>query len=215
MWCPAFTHVAMRPYAPCGSVQILPFDLLADYSELEKAAAAADAAFGGKGIDYLIHNAGGWCRRRGVQRVGRRWGTDRALLYSRVEPICSCISPSCPAAMPPPPNVLRSPGASQHALASETSAQVTDELMALNAVGPIKLTRAVLPYMLRRDHGRIVVVGSMSSKLPSPGQVGGAGKRERVFQSQISCTRIRGVRKAARRGGERTRGLLILTGANG
>ncbi|PNW86961.1 hypothetical protein CHLRE_02g103100v5 [Chlamydomonas reinhardtii] len=99
-------------------VTILPFDLLADYSELEKAAAAADAAFGGKGIDYLIHNA----------------------------------------------------GASQHALASETSAQVTDELMALNAVGPIKLTRAVLPHMLRRDHGRIVVVGSMSSKLPSPGQ---------------------------------------------
>ncbi len=76
------------------------------------------------------------------------------------------------AALPP----ARTPGASQHALASETSAQVTDELMELNAVGPIKLTRAVLPYMLRRDRGRIVVVGSMSSKLPSPGQVGRCGE---------------------------------------
>lgn len=47
---------------------------------------------------------------------------------------------------------------------------MTDKLMALNAVGPIKLTRAALPHMLARDKGRIVVIGSMSSKLPSPGQ---------------------------------------------
>ncbi|KXZ46596.1 hypothetical protein GPECTOR_42g807 [Gonium pectorale] len=99
-------------------VVVLPFDLCSEYSELEKAAAAADAAFGGAGVDYLIHNA----------------------------------------------------GASQHAMAAETSSEVTDALMALNAVGPIKLTRAALPHMLGRDRGRIVVVGSMSSKLPSPGQ---------------------------------------------
>ncbi|GFR45808.1 hypothetical protein Agub_g7264 [Astrephomene gubernaculifera] len=103
---------------PDERVLVLPFDLCSDYSELEKAAAAADQAFNGAGIDYLVHNA----------------------------------------------------GASQHALASETSAQVTDQLMQLNALGPIKLTRAVLPYMLQRNRGRLVVVGSMSSKLPSPGQ---------------------------------------------
>ncbi|EFJ41781.1 hypothetical protein VOLCADRAFT_83968 [Volvox carteri f. nagariensis] len=61
-------------------------------------------------------------------------------------------------------------GDTQHALASETTAAVTDALIQLNAVGPIKLTRAMLPHMLRRNRGRIVVVGSMSSKLPSPGQ---------------------------------------------
>ncbi|GLC37615.1 hypothetical protein PLESTB_001667600 [Pleodorina starrii] len=99
-------------------VLVLPFDLCSDYAELENAAAAADAAFGSAGVDFLVHNA----------------------------------------------------GASQHALASETTAGVTDELMQLNAIGPIKLTRAVLPYMLQRNRGRIVVVGSMSSKLPSPGQ---------------------------------------------
>ena len=37
---------------------ILPFDLCGSYEELEKAAAAADSAFGGSGVDYLIHNAG-------------------------------------------------------------------------------------------------------------------------------------------------------------
>ncbi|GLI66405.1 hypothetical protein VaNZ11_010166 [Volvox africanus] len=99
-------------------VLVLPFDLCSDYTELEKAAAAADSAFGSAGVDYLIHNA----------------------------------------------------GASQHALASETNAEVTDALMQLNAIGPIKLTRAVLPHLLRRNRGRVVVVGSMSSKLPSSGQ---------------------------------------------
>lgn len=39
-------------------VLIIPFDLCSDFSELEKAAAAADDAFGSAGVDYLIHNAG-------------------------------------------------------------------------------------------------------------------------------------------------------------
>ena len=37
---------------------LLPFDLLGQYEELDAAAAAADAAFGGSGVDYLVHNAG-------------------------------------------------------------------------------------------------------------------------------------------------------------
>ncbi len=44
---------------PDGHVLVLPFDLCADYGVLEKAAEAADQAFGGAGVDYLIHNAGG------------------------------------------------------------------------------------------------------------------------------------------------------------
>lgn len=43
---------------PAGHTLVVPFDLCAPYEELEKAAAAADAAFGGAGIDYLVHNAG-------------------------------------------------------------------------------------------------------------------------------------------------------------
>ena len=40
------------------NVVILPFDLCGNYEALEKAAAAADAAFDGAGVDFLIHNAG-------------------------------------------------------------------------------------------------------------------------------------------------------------
>ena len=43
-----------------------------------------------------------------------------------------------------------SPGASQHALASETSAEVARKLLELNSIGPIALTRAALPHMLSR-----------------------------------------------------------------
>ena len=37
---------------------VLPFDLKADFATLEAAAAEADTAFGGGGVDVLIHNAG-------------------------------------------------------------------------------------------------------------------------------------------------------------
>lgn len=40
----------------------------------------------------------------------------------------------------------------------------------LNTLGPIKLTRALLPHMLSRGKGRVVVIDSMAAKVPSPGQ---------------------------------------------
>lgn len=40
------------------NIVILPFDLLDTGDKIEAAAAAANAAFGGAGIDYLINNAG-------------------------------------------------------------------------------------------------------------------------------------------------------------
>jgi NAD(P)-dependent dehydrogenase (short-subunit alcohol dehydrogenase family) len=39
-------------------VLVLPLDLTGDAAGLEAAAAAADRAFDGAGIDYLVHNAG-------------------------------------------------------------------------------------------------------------------------------------------------------------
>lgn len=39
-------------------VLVLPFDLMASSDKLQAAAKAADEAFGGAGVDYLIHNAG-------------------------------------------------------------------------------------------------------------------------------------------------------------
>lgn len=40
------------------NIVILPFDLLDSTDKIEAAADAADAAFGGAGIDYMINNAG-------------------------------------------------------------------------------------------------------------------------------------------------------------
>lgn len=55
---------------PAGHTLVVPFDLCAPYEELEKAAAAADAAFGGAGIDYLVHNAGARCPLHACMHVG-------------------------------------------------------------------------------------------------------------------------------------------------
>lgn len=41
-------------------------------------------------------------------------------------------------------------GASQHALAAETSDQVAEALLDINTLAPIRLTQAVLPHMLKR-----------------------------------------------------------------
>ena len=109
---------AAKKSIPSDDVLVLPFDLCGSDSELEKAALAADSAFSGSGIDYLIHNA----------------------------------------------------GASQHAMAEEVQSSVVDQMFALNTIGPIKLTQAVLPYLLKRGKGRLVVIASMAAKVPTPGQ---------------------------------------------
>jgi NAD(P)-dependent dehydrogenase (short-subunit alcohol dehydrogenase family) len=49
--------------AECSSaygshVEVLPLDLCAPFTELHEAATKADTAFGGAGVDYLVHNAG-------------------------------------------------------------------------------------------------------------------------------------------------------------
>lgn len=54
--------VEQRTQAGCrfpDNVMILPFDLMDSTDKLQAAAKAADEAFGGAGIDFLIHNAGG------------------------------------------------------------------------------------------------------------------------------------------------------------
>jgi short-subunit dehydrogenase len=61
-------------------------------------------------------------------------------------------------------------GASMSALAAEVRPGVTDALFGVNTLGPIKLTAAVLPAMLARRKGRLVVVASMAARVPSPGQ---------------------------------------------
>ena len=80
-------------------------------------------------------------------------------------------------------------GASQHAMAEDISAGVTDQMFALNTVGPIKLARAALVHMLRRKRGRMVVIASMAAKVPTPGQAVYSGKpRGRTVTDSIAYT---------------------------
>ena len=66
--------------------------------------------------------------------------------------------------------LIHNAGASQHAMAEEVESSVVDQMFALNTIGPIKLTQAVLPYLLKRGKGRLVVIASMAAKVPTPGQ---------------------------------------------
>ena len=61
------------------------------------------------------------------------------------------------------------------------SAEVTSMLFKLNTVGPICLTRAILPHMIERRKGHFVVVGSMAGKVPSPGQAVYSGAKSAVL----------------------------------
>ncbi|XP_033733734.1 dehydrogenase/reductase SDR family member 7-like [Pecten maximus] len=46
-----------------------------------------------------------------------------------------------------------------------TSLAVDQELLAVNVLGPVSLTRAVLPHMMSRNRGHIVVTSSVAGKL--------------------------------------------------
>ena len=52
----------------------------------------------------------------------------------------------------------------------ETKPHIVNDLFQLNAVGPIALTQALLPGMLKQGKGHFVVICSAAGKVPSPGQ---------------------------------------------
>ncbi len=61
-------------------------------------------------------------------------------------------------------------GVSQRALAAEVSLEVERSLMEVNYFGPVALTKALLPSMLARRAGHIVVVSSVMGYVGTPGR---------------------------------------------
>ncbi|MGC0151128.1 SDR family oxidoreductase [Chromobacterium vaccinii] len=59
-------------------------------------------------------------------------------------------------------------GVSQRSLARDTSDAVDRALMEINYFGAVELTRAVLPAMLARKQGHLVVVSSVAGKIGTP-----------------------------------------------
>ena len=60
---------------------------------------------------------------------------------------------------------MNNAGRSQKALVEKTSLEVDRVLLDLNVVGTFSLTKAVLPHMIERHEGQIVVVSSILGKL--------------------------------------------------
>ncbi len=66
--------------------------------------------------------------------------------------------------------LINNGGVSQRALAKDASLDVERALMEVNYFGPVALTKALLPFMLERESGHIVVVSSVMGYVGTPGR---------------------------------------------
>lgn len=64
--------------------------------------------------------------------------------------------------------LINNAGISQRSLASETPAEVDRKIMEVNYFGTVELTKYLLPHMLERKSGQIVVVSSLVGKFGTP-----------------------------------------------
>lgn len=64
--------------------------------------------------------------------------------------------------------LINNGGISQRSLVMDTSLEVVERLMRINYTGTVALTHAVLPYMLAKNHGQVVVVTSLVGKFGTP-----------------------------------------------
>lgn len=64
--------------------------------------------------------------------------------------------------------LVNNAGVSQRALALDTTEEAARAIMDVNFFAPVELTRAVLPEMIRRKRGQIVVVSSVVGHVATP-----------------------------------------------
>ena len=73
--------------------------------------------------------------------------------------------------------LINNGGISQRGLALETSFDVDKRLMEINYFGPVVLTKEVLPSMIERKQGHIVVISSLTGKFGTPLRSGYAASK--------------------------------------
>jgi dehydrogenase/reductase SDR family member 7 len=61
--------------------------------------------------------------------------------------------------------LVNNAGRSQRAWIADTELAVDREMIDLNVVGVVSLTKCVLPHMLERQSGHLVVTSSLASKM--------------------------------------------------
>lgn len=66
--------------------------------------------------------------------------------------------------------LINNGGVSQRALAQDAALDVERALMEVNYFGPVALTKTLLPFLLKRGHGHIVVVSSVMGYVGTPGR---------------------------------------------
>jgi len=64
--------------------------------------------------------------------------------------------------------LVNNAGRSQRAWVIDTPLQIDRELINVNVVGPMSLTKCVLPHMVARRHGYILVTSSITGKMRKP-----------------------------------------------
>lgn len=64
--------------------------------------------------------------------------------------------------------LINNAGVSQRALIKDTQFEVDERIMAINYLGTVAMTKAVLPVMLEQGHGHIAVMSSVMGKISVP-----------------------------------------------
>jgi short-subunit dehydrogenase len=92
---------------------------------------------------------------------------------------------------------LNSAGISQRSLVKDTLLSVDRQLMEVNYFGPVALTKAILPSMLMRKSGHIVIISSLVGKFGTPMRSGYAASKHALhgyFDSLRAEVRDEGIR---------------------
>lgn len=84
--------------------------------------------------------------------------------------------------------LVNNSGISQRGTAAETSLEVDRRIMEVNYIGTVALTKAVLPSMLARHSGQIVVVSSLAGKIGTPLRSAYAASKH-ALQGFFDCLR--------------------------
>ncbi|MBX2873987.1 MAG: SDR family oxidoreductase [Saprospiraceae bacterium] len=88
-----------------------------------------------------------------------------------------------------PPNiVINNAGVSQRELVKDTDFSVDEKIMDVNFLGAVAVTKAVLPDMLARKSGQIVVISSVMGKIGTPFRSAYAASKH-ALQGWFDCLR--------------------------
>lgn len=76
--------------------------------------------------------------------------------------------------------LINNAGISQRSYVTETELAVYEKIMAVNFLGPVALTKAVLPYFQKQQYGQIVAISSVVGKIGTPLRSGYAASKHAI-----------------------------------